>query len=53
MGRGNLRCRDVLGLRSGRGSCFNPEGVQEKGGYDWVWYEFAVMGSVSRFLVRF
>lgn len=26
MGGGNLRCRDILGLRSGRGSWFHPEG---------------------------
>lgn len=33
LGGGKLRCRDVLGLGSGRGSCLNPEG--QKGG-GWI-----------------
>lgn len=30
-GGGKLRCRDVLGLGSGRGSCLNPEGRRKSG----------------------
>lgn len=30
-GGGILRCRDVLGLGSGRGSCLNPEGRRKSG----------------------
>lgn len=53
LGGGNLRCRDVLGLRSGRGSCFHPEGVQEKGGYGWVRARFAIPANGSSRLVMF
>lgn len=31
LGGGKLRCRDVLGLGSGRGSCLNPEGWGKSG----------------------
>lgn len=51
--RVSLRCRDVLGLRSGRGSCFHPEGVQEKGGYGWVRARFAIPANGSSRLLMF
>lgn len=31
LGGGKLRCRDVLALESGRGSCLNPEGMGRSG----------------------
>lgn len=37
LGGGKLRCKDVLGLGSGRGSCLNPEGRGRSGGWGRRW----------------